>query len=97
MSSFSTHTSTLVVVGAIDEAVVPEFQADLIHAVQRAADAAIVVDLTDVDYFPSSAIGAVVKAMRATGSTSDSMRLRAAESSVAQRVLHLCGLPHVVE
>lgn len=97
-SSYDAATSTLAVVGAIDVDHEPDFDAALVDAVKRAADRGgpATVDLSEVDFFPSSALGVLVDATRrATGPEAGrSYVLVARPGTVAARVLDLCGLPH---
>jgi len=89
-STFDPETSTLVVSGVIDELAAAEFTAAVAAALDGAS-APVVVDLSDVDYFPSVAVSALIEAVRPHP---DRYTLLARQGTIAQRVLHLCGLPH---
>lgn len=55
----------------------------------------LTVDLTAVTFFPSAAISVVAAALKESERQGSELRLQAADSSVAARVLHLCGIPFV--
>jgi anti-anti-sigma factor len=79
---------TLVVSGSIDEQSVDEFRSALHRYVSGTPNA--IVDLSDVDFLPSMAVGALVGAMkRAEGS----LTIVAGDGCVAAKVLAICGIP----
>lgn len=86
-------TSRLVLTGAIDESSETAFTAALTGAL---ADTPVdgrplTIDLTDVDYLPSTAIAILVSTTRPAA-----VDLVAGPGTIAQRVLDICGLPHRV-
>lgn len=87
-SAYDPDTRTLAFSGTVDETSLDVFRADI-----AAAGTPVVIDLSDVDYFPSVAIAALVGATRSDDGSASS-ELLAAEGTVAQRVLRICGLPH---
>jgi anti-anti-sigma factor len=92
MPPFTTSTCadgrTLAVSGSIDELAVDDFRRALHDHVVGSADA--VIDLSDVDFLPSMAIGALVGVLkRAPGKVT----LAAREGSRAAKLLRICGLP----
>lgn len=89
-SSLDTGTATLSFSGTVDETAVAALSSDIAAGLAD-CDGTLVIDLSDVDYFPSAAVSALVKATRDDESR---VELLAAEGSIVQRVLHLCGLPH---
>ena len=95
-STFDSTTRRLLVRGAIDELSVPAFRADLDEAASTAEPGALTVDLGEVDYFPSVALGALVVAMKRDEHPEQTSKIEvlAAEGTIAQRVLELCGMPH---
>src|ERR1700712_3229713 len=52
------------------------------------------IDLTDVDFLPSAAVGVLASSQAAAARGSASIAFVAAEGTTAQRVLTICGLPH---
>ncbi|WP_122817475.1 STAS domain-containing protein [Nocardioides pantholopis] len=91
-STFHESTGTLRVVGAVDEVARSAFSSDLAVAAGQVSDV-LVVDLTDVDYFPSVAVSVLVDLMR-NDAGAGKVELVAGQGTIAQRVLQLCGLPH---
>lgn len=87
-SAYDPETRTLAFSGTVDEGVLDRFSGDI-----AAAGTPLVVDLSDVDYFPSVAVRALVAAIRSDVGP-PTCDLLAAPGTVAQRVLHICGLPH---
>ncbi len=112
-SHYDPQGRTLAVVGAVDELERTTFRADLDAAMDAALHAAggagadrpaedpqgpVVVDLSEVDYFPSVAVSVLVSAMKEhRGSDADTpLDVVVTTGCVAQRVLELCGIPHRV-
>lgn len=92
-SSFDEAASLLTVRGEIDEAGGVTLRDELTkytHDFGRS----IRVDLSEVDYFPSLAVGVFATARRKADKAGVELGLVAAEGSVAQRVLTVCGLEH---
>jgi anti-anti-sigma factor len=79
---------TLAVSGSIDELAVDDFRRVLHDHVAGSADA--VIDLSDVEFLPSMAIGALVGVLK---HTPDTVTLVAREGSRAAKLLRICGLP----
>ena len=79
---------TLAVSGSIDELAVDDFRRALHDHVVGSKDA--VIDLSDVQFLPSMAIGALVGVLKhAPGKVT----LVANEGSRAAKLLRICGLP----
>ena len=93
-STWEQHTHLLRVHGAVDELSVRAFRDDLEEHV--AVEAGTTVDLSDVDFFPSEAIAALVAAMKRAAGGGNSLDVVVAARTVPQRVLSICGLPHRV-
>jgi len=53
----------------------------------------LVVDLSEVDYLPSVAVGVLTKALGAADRDGCDLRLVARRGTIAQRVLMVCALP----
>ena len=92
-SSFDDGTSTLAVTGEIDEAAGVVLREE-ISKYSREFARAIRVDLSNVDYFPSLAVGVLATARRRADQAGVGLGLVAAEGTVAQRVLTICQLEH---
>ena len=54
----------------------------------------LVVDLSEVDYLPSVAVGVLTRALGAMTRAGGELDLVARRGSVAQRVLMICALPY---
>ncbi len=79
--------------GEVDEGACIELRA-LLAAATEELNGELTVDLTDVDFFPSAAIGVVVAAQNNARRKDASIALAAAKGTIAQRVLTICGLDH---
>lgn len=97
-SSYDAATCTLSVVGAVDADHESDLDSALVDAVKDAVDRGrlATVDLSEIDFFPSSALGVLIDATRraAGAEAGRSYVLVARPGTVAARVLDLCGLPH---
>jgi anti-anti-sigma factor len=83
----------LVAHGDLDEPATLELRETLAKATdQLTAD--LTIDLTDVDFLPSSAIGVLATAQAGARRNGAEISFVAAQGSVAQRVLTVCGLDH---
>ena len=54
----------------------------------------LVVDLDDVDFLPSLGVGVLAVALRTAEERGSRLELVAAKGTIAEQVLHICGLPH---
>jgi len=79
---------TLAVSGSVDELAVDDFRWAL-HVCTNAADEPV-VDLSDVDFFPSVAVGALIGALKRNPGA---VTVVARQGSFAAHVLELCGIP----
>jgi anti-anti-sigma factor len=87
------NDGVLVVAGEIDEAAGPVFRQDLAtHSADFTRD--LTVDLSDIEFFPSSAVAIAAIALETARVHGSTVELVAREGSVAQRVLHICELPY---
>jgi anti-anti-sigma factor len=83
----------LVAHGDLDELATFELRETLAQATdQLTAD--LTIDLTDVDFLPSSAIGVLATAQTGARRNGSDITFVAADGSVAQRVLAVCGLDY---
>ena len=83
----------LVAHGDLDELATFELRETLAQATdQLSAD--LTIDLTDVDFLPSSAIGVLATAQTGARRNGADITFVAADGSVAQRVLAVCGLDY---
>ena len=81
---------TLAVSGSVDELSVDDFRWAL-HLCMSASDDPI-VDLSDIDFFPSVAVGALIGALR----RDRGVTVVAREGTFAAKVLDVCGIPYGV-
>src|SRR5688500_11970940 len=79
---------TLEISGSVDELAASEFRQALHAFIAATTDP--VVDLSDVDFFPSMAIGVLVGACRPDWA---SVTIVAEKGCFAARVLKVCGIP----
>ena len=83
----------LVAHGDLDEPATFELRETLAKATaQLTSD--LTIDLTDVDFLPSSAIGVLATAQTGARRNGATITFVAADGSVAQRVLSVCGLEY---
>jgi anti-anti-sigma regulatory factor len=87
-TAIGTDGRTLIVSGSIDEDAIDEFRSVLRRHVTMARDAAI--DLSDVEFLPSMAVGALVGAMK---HASGDLTIVARDGCFAAKVLTICGIP----
>ncbi|QWC84699.1 STAS domain-containing protein [Nocardioidaceae bacterium] len=83
---------TLVLHGSVEYDAVIELR-NLIaeHSEDHSKD--LTIDLSDVDYFPSVAVGVIAKALAAAHEKGTTLDLVAKPGSVPQRVLTICAIP----
>jgi anti-anti-sigma factor len=84
---------TLILRGEVDEGGAVELR-DLLRAITADLVGELRIDLADVDFLPSVAIGVLAAAQGAAAKRGASITFVAAKGSIAQRVLTICGLPH---
>jgi anti-anti-sigma factor len=92
-ASFDETTAVLTVRGDIDEDAGVALRENIAATTQNYTRS-IAIDLTEVDYFPSLAVGVVARALAKARESGIELVLRAAPGTVAQRVLTVCGLEH---
>ena len=92
-SSFDEATSVLTVRGEVDEAAGVVLREEL-SKYSRDFERRVTVDLSEVEYLPSLAIGVLATARRTADRAGVGLGLRAVEGSLSQRVLSICGLDH---
>ena len=84
---------TLTLHGELDEAGSAELR-DLLRAITADLVGELRIDLVDVDFLPSVAVGVLAAAQGAAAKKGASITFVAAKGSIAQRVLTICGLSH---
>lgn len=92
-TTFDDSTAVLTLRGDIDEDAGVALREDIAASTQGYTRS-IAIDLTQVDYFPSLAVGVIARALSRAREGGIELVLRAAPGSVAQRVLTVCGLEH---
>jgi anti-anti-sigma factor len=78
--------------GVIDELSAHAFRGDLLACLE--AGDTMTVDLSDVDLFPSVAVGALVAGIKRAAANGSTLEVLVVAGSVPQRVLAICRLPH---
>jgi anti-anti-sigma factor len=81
--------------GELDEIASIELR-DVIGSASAELQRDLVVDLSDVDFFPSAAVGVLATARAGAQAHGATVALVAADGSIAQRVLMICALPYEV-
>lgn len=92
-ATYDPASSVLRVSGSID----PDLADDLAAALASArsdADRRVTIDLSNVTYLPSIGVAVLVQGMRRAVQDAVDLVLVAAKGTVAERVLHLTGIPH---
>lgn len=84
---------TLVVRGAVDDYGIIALR-NLLAEHGGDLTGRLVVDLSEVDYLPSVAVGVLTRAMGAMRRAGGELDLVARRGTVAQRVLMVCALPY---
>ena len=83
----------LVLHGDLDEGATLQFRALLLDHSSGLTEN-LVVDLTDVDLLPSSAVGVIANAQDTAGKQGAVLSLVAADGTISARVLTICGLAY---
>ncbi len=81
----------LTVTGAVDEFSIVQLRNTITEHVTHGD---LVIDLSDVDVLPSVGVGVLARAMEQARRAGRRIDLVAAPETIAQRVLHVCGLPY---
>lgn len=92
-TTYDDASSTLMVSGSVDEL----SGVALREAISKHSEGyarALSVDLSDVDFLPSLGVGVLAIAMRTATENGSHIDLVAADGTIAQQVLGICGLPH---
>jgi anti-anti-sigma factor len=92
-ATFDEATAVLTLRGEIDETAGVALRENIATATQNYTRS-IAIDLTEVDFFPSLAVGVIARALARAREAGIELVLRAAPGTVAQRVLTVCGLEH---
>ena len=92
-ASYDADQQILFVAGSVDELAGPVFREDLAkHSDQHTKP--LVVDLSDVEFFPSLAVGVLAVAMRQSREADAEIEVRAREGGIVARVLTICARPY---
>lgn len=92
-ASYDADQQILFVTGSVDELAGPVFREDLAKHTEQHTQS-LVVDLSDVEFFPSLAVGVLAVAMRQSREAGAEIEVRARESGIVARVLTICALPY---
>jgi anti-anti-sigma factor len=84
---------TVTLRGELDEAASVELR-DLLRALTADLAGELRVDLTDVDFLPSAAVGVLAAARSGAGDKGASIIFVAASGSIAQRVMTICAIAY---
>jgi len=87
----STAGQTLTLHGEVDEAAAIELR-DLLAAVTADLVGELRINLTDVDFLPSVAIGVLAAARNVATKNNASVTFVAASGTISRRVLTICGI-----
>ena len=92
-SSYDAARNTLLVAGSVDELAGPVFREDLAtHSEDHTKP--LVVDLSEVEFFPSLAVGVLAVAMRKSREAGSEIEVQARAGGIVARVLTICALPY---
>ncbi len=80
--------------GDLDEPATRELR-NLIVELTDSSTRDLTIDLSGVEFLPSSAVGVLAKATDDARQGGSGIALVAADGSIAQRVLRICGLPYL--
>jgi anti-anti-sigma factor len=92
-STYDAAQNVLTVSGSVDELAGPTFRDD-IEKHSEHFSRSLVVDLSDVEFFPSLAVGVLAVAMKHSRNAGTELEARAREGSIVARVLTVCALPY---
>jgi anti-anti-sigma factor len=83
----------LILHGDLDEGATYQFR-ELLGELSDGLSRDLVIDLTDVDLLPSSAVGVLANALDTARKKDATLSLVAADGTISARVLTICGLPY---
>jgi len=89
----SDDAQTLTLHGELDEGAAVRLR-ELLNSLTAAPGSRLRVDLSDVDFLPSPAVGVLAVARDTTFRNGGSMTFVAAPGTISQRVLTICALPY---
>ena len=91
VAAYDASSNTLAVSGSVDELEGPTFRSDLEkHSGDYRRD--LTVDLGEVEFFPSLAVGVLVVALRTMRDNGAELTVLARDGSIVARVLTVCRL-----
>lgn len=89
--SYDADSNVLAVSGSVDELEGPTFRSDL-EKYSDAYSTDLTLDLGEVEFFPSLAVGVLVVALRTMRENGAELTVLAREGSIVARVLTVCRL-----
>lgn len=89
--AYDATANVLAVAGSVDELEGPTFRADL-EKYSDGHSSDLTLDLSDVEFFPSLAVGVLVVALRTMRDNGAELTILAREGSIVARVLTVCRL-----
>ena len=92
-SAFDDASSTLTVTGEVDETTGVTLRED-IATYSAGFERSIRVDVGGTDYFPSLAVGVLATSQKKAAAAGVDLQVVAADGTIAQRVLAICGLDY---
>ena len=93
-TDLDTDTSLLVLRGEVDEGACILLRQEIGEATAGLTKP-LRIDLTEVTFLPSAAVGVLATSRATAAKNGADIELVAQEGTIAQRVLTICGLPHV--
>lgn len=85
--------TVLRVAGEVEDAGASALRGDIARVIDEPGNE-LVIDLTEVTFLPSVAVGILVRALKEAEDKGCPLEFRAAGGTIAQRVLLVCALPH---
>ena len=92
-SSYDEDQKLLLIEGSVDELAGPAFRDDLAKYSDQYVKP-LRVDLSEVEFFPSLAVGVLAVAMRKGREGGGEVEVLAREGTIVARVLTICALPY---
>lgn len=92
-ASYDADQHVLFVAGSVDELAGPVFREDLAKHTEQHTKS-LIVDLSDVEFFPSLAVGVLAVAMRQSREAGAPIEVRTRAGGIVARVLTICALPY---
>ena len=90
-ASYEPSTTTLVIRGEVDETETGQLREDL-RFLSELYPGSLTIDLSDVTFLPSRAVGVIIGAQKAARSRGTELRLRTRPDTISAKVLTIIGL-----